>query len=105
MSTGAVTFEEVVELALHLSPEERLRLVSRIGTEPGGGLADSASANRSGPAGAVIQAMHEPPHVSGEDVDELERMIATGKLRVRARKGSSIVRSPSDLPVGYYELQ
>ncbi len=84
MSTSTVTFDEVVELALHLSPEERLRLVARIGTELSETSAESVRAEPvPGSAKAVLRAMHEPPHLSGEDVDELERIIAAGKLPVR----------------------
>ena len=32
---------------------------------------------------AIRQAMAEPPHLNGEDVDELERAIAEGKLPVQ----------------------
>jgi hypothetical protein len=35
-----------------------------------------------GSPAAVRQVMHEPPHLRWEDVDELERAIATGKLPV-----------------------
>jgi hypothetical protein len=90
MIAGAVTVDEVVELASHLSPEERLRLVARIGTELSEGLADSAPAKPArGSAKAVLRAIHEPPHVSAGDVDELERMIAAGKPRPRRRGRST----------------
>ena len=32
---------------------------------------------------AIRQVMHEPPHLTREDVDELERAIAAGKLPVQ----------------------
>jgi hypothetical protein len=32
-----------------------------------------------GSAAAVLQAMRQPPHLSSEEVDELERMIIEGK--------------------------
>ena len=36
-----------------------------------------------GSPAAIRQAMREPPHLSGDDVDELERAIEEGKLPVR----------------------
>lgn len=38
-----------------------------------------------GSPAAVRQAMHEPPHVKWEDVDELERAIEEAKLPVHQR--------------------
>jgi hypothetical protein len=35
-----------------------------------------------GSPAAVRQVMHEPPHLRWEEVDELERAMATGKLPV-----------------------
>jgi len=84
MTTSNVGFQEVAELASHLSPEERLRLVVRIEAELSAGVAESAPGESPpGSARAVLRAMHEPPHLSAEDVDELEQMIAAGKLPVR----------------------
>jgi hypothetical protein len=37
----------------------------------------------SGSAARILRAMHEEPHVSSEDVKELERLIDQGKLPVR----------------------
>lgn len=36
-----------------------------------------------GSPAAIRQAMHEPPHLAWEDVDELERVIEEAKLPVR----------------------
>ena len=84
MTAINVGFQEVAELASHLSPEERLRLVAYIGA----GLSDvpAESSHGEAPPGspaAVLRAMREPPHLSAEEVDELEKMIAAGKLPVR----------------------
>lgn len=37
---------------------------------------------RAGTPLAVRQAMHEPPHLPAEDVDELERVIRRGQIQV-----------------------
>ncbi|OGG45977.1 MAG: hypothetical protein A3F84_17365 [Candidatus Handelsmanbacteria bacterium RIFCSPLOWO2_12_FULL_64_10] len=39
--------------------------------------------SRSGSPVAIRQAMHEPPHLSSGEVDELEQAIELGKLPVR----------------------
>ena len=42
----------------------------------------AAPLHPSSPA-AIRRAMHEPPHLSWEDVDELERVIEESRLQVR----------------------
>jgi hypothetical protein len=84
MTTNHVGFQEVAELASHLSPDERLRLVAWIGAELNETPAKSASGEAAaGSAKAVLHAVCEPPHLSAEDVYELEQMIAAGKMPVR----------------------
>jgi hypothetical protein len=84
MTTANVTFQEVVELAGHLSFEERSRLVAWIGAELDAAHARCASGDAPpGSAAAILRAMREPPHPSSEDVDALEQAIADGKLPVR----------------------
>ena len=85
MLTTPVGFEEVAELAAQLSPEEQLRLVARIGADLSVALAQTTP-HAELPVGsslAVLRAIREPPRLSGEDVEELERMIAVGKLPVK----------------------
>jgi hypothetical protein len=77
MSAGNVDFHEVAELASHLTPEDQIRLAAWIGAGLG------AAAVSPGSATAVLCAIGEPPHLSGEDVGELERAIADGELSVR----------------------
>ena len=84
MTAANVGFQEVVEWASHLSPEERLRLLACIGA--GLSAAPAEADHGEAPAGsvmAVLRAAGEPPHLSAEDVDELERAIATGRQPVR----------------------
>ena len=38
-----------------------------------------------GSPAAVFKAMHEPPHLSAIDVDELDAAIAAGRLAIRTR--------------------
>ena len=38
---------------------------------------------QAGSPAAIRQVMHEPPHLKGEDVDELERAMEEAKLPVR----------------------
>lgn len=45
---------------------------------------DNSSLQAGSPA-AIRQAMHESPHLTQEDVDELEAAIAAGRLPVRDR--------------------
>ena len=84
MTIGNVTFQEVAELASHLSLEERSRLVAWIGAEMNAAPSESkANDAPPGSAMAILCAMREPPHLSAEDVDALEQAIADGKLPVR----------------------
>jgi len=39
-----------------------------------------------GSAAAVLQAINEPPHPSGPDVDQLEAAIADGRLPIQTRE-------------------
>jgi hypothetical protein len=84
MTTSNVGFQEVAELASHLSPEEQLRLVAWIGA--GLNVAPAAPPPEEAPPGsaaAVLRAVREPPHLSPDDVGEFEQMIVAGKLPVR----------------------
>ena len=42
--------------------------------------------HRAGSPAAVLRAMHEPPHLSVSDVDELDAAIAGGRLPVRTHR-------------------
>jgi hypothetical protein len=84
MMASNVGFQEVAELASHLSPEERLRLVAWIGAGLDAAPAESAHGEAPpGSATAVLRAMRESPHLSADDMGELEQIIAAGKLPVR----------------------
>ena len=84
MAASNVGFQEVVEWAAHLSPEERSRLLACIGA--GAGLQPAVPPSGDFPSGsstAVLHAIRQPPHLSVEDVDELEQAIVAGKQTVR----------------------
>jgi len=84
MTASNISFQKVAELASHLSPDERLRLVAWIGADLNESLTKTTSERASpGSAAAILRAMREPPHLSAEDVDELNQMIAAGKMPVR----------------------
>ncbi len=83
MTATAVTLEEVAELASQLSPEEQSRLLARIAQRLSVALARTAGESVPGSPSLVVRAMQGEPHVSSEDVDELDRMIAAGRLPVR----------------------
>ena len=52
---------------------ERLRALVPANTE-----------TRLGSAAAILRVMHEPPHLTAADVDELDAAIRAGRLPVRA---------------------
>jgi hypothetical protein len=77
-------FDQVVELASRLSPQEQLKLVAQIGEKLSGVLEPAATGKpATGSATAVLQAMHAPPHLDGADVDELERAVQAGHMPAR----------------------
>jgi hypothetical protein len=81
MATNDVGFQEVAELASHLSPDEQLRLVAWIGAGLNATPATSARADAlPGSATAVLCAVREPPHLSSEDIGEFEQAIAAALI-------------------------
>ena len=84
MSAVPPDFQQVIELASQLTPEEQLRLVVRIGENLTSMFSGSvAGETPTGSAAAILRAMRELPHLSGEDVDELERAIIAGRQSMR----------------------
>ena len=67
----------MAEFASHLSQEEKSRLVAWIEAEISAAPSESTTNDAPpGSATAILRAMHEPPHLSAEDVDALEQAIA-----------------------------
>ena len=64
---AAAQHKSIQQLAI-----ERLRSLLEVSPE-----------HRAGSAAAVLRAMHEPPHPSASDVDELDAAISAGRLPVR----------------------
>jgi hypothetical protein len=85
MSVVPPDFQQVIELASQLSPEDQLRLVVRIG-ENLTTVFSGKEANEAPPgsATAILRAIREPPRLSDDDVNELERAIIAGRLPMRA---------------------
>jgi hypothetical protein len=48
-------------------------------------LVDVARESRAGSPAAVLRVMQEPPHPSSTDVDELDAVIAAGRMPIRTR--------------------
>jgi hypothetical protein len=76
MATNNIDLKEVMDLASHLSPSQQKLLVSFLEASDTGDVVCGSPA-------AILRALGDPPHVKSEDVDELEREIAAGKLKVR----------------------
>jgi hypothetical protein len=85
MSIVAHDFQQLADLASQLSPGEQLRLVVRITENLSAVLSrDEVKEHSPGSTAAILTAMREPPHLSGEDMDELECSIAAGRRPMRA---------------------
>jgi hypothetical protein len=57
--------------------------VQQLALEQLSSLVEDNSCPRAGSPSAVLRAMREPPHPRSEDVDELDAIIAAGRLPVR----------------------
>ncbi len=71
--------EALAQRLAWLAAEQRVEQVALERLAP---LLESATEKPSGSPAAIRQAMREPPHLRLEDVDELERAIAEGKLPI-----------------------
>ena len=85
MSGPPISLEGVAELASQLPPEDQLRLVAHIGQRLGATLSSAKPLEpvSSSPSLAILRVMHDEPRLTSEDVDESDRMIASGRLEVR----------------------
>jgi hypothetical protein len=59
--------------------------VQQLALEQLSSLVEVAPGPRAGSPAAVLRAMQEPPHLSSADVDELDAVIAAGRLPIRTR--------------------
>lgn len=85
MSAVSPDFQQVMELASQLTPEEQLRLVARIGENLTAVLSGrDVNEPTAGSVAAILRTLREPPHLSDDDVNELERAITAGRLPTRA---------------------
>jgi len=86
MSAVQPDFQQIVELASQLSPEQQLRLVVRIGENLTSVLSEKGATRfPRGSAAAVLEAMRKPPHLSDADLEELRRAIASGRQPAQAK--------------------
>ena len=84
MSAVTPDFQQIIELASLLTPEEQSRLVVRIGENLTAVLSGKDAIERpASSAAAILRTIREPPHLSGEDVDELECTIVAGRRPMR----------------------
>lgn len=59
--------------------------IQQLALEQLSSLVEVTAELRAGSPAAVLRAMQEPPHLSSADVDELDAVIAAGRLPVWAR--------------------
>jgi hypothetical protein len=82
MSQLMLEIPEALAQRLAWLAAEQKKSVEQVALERLSSLLEIPKENLSGSPAALRQAMHEPPHLPWEDVDELERAIAEGKLPV-----------------------
>jgi hypothetical protein len=63
----------------------QLKSIQELAIERIRSLVESNPENSEGSAGAVLQAMLDPPHPSASDVDDLDAAIKAGRLPIRPR--------------------
>jgi len=59
--------------------------VQQLALEQLSSLVEVAPGPSAGSPAAVLRVIEEPPHLSSADVDELDAVIAAGRLPIRAR--------------------
>ena len=60
--------------------------IQQLAVERLSSLLEVSPEHRAGSPAAVLRAMHEPPHLSVSDVDELDAAIAGGRLPVQTQR-------------------
>jgi len=81
-----LTLELPAKLAQRLEglAAEQKKSVEEVALEQLASSLEAAAEHPAGTAAAIRQAMRKPPHLSDEDVDELERAIEAGRLPVQS---------------------
>jgi hypothetical protein len=59
--------------------------IQQLAVERLSSLVEDVPERRAGTPAAVLRVMQEPPHLTCADVDELDALIAAGRLPIRAR--------------------
>jgi hypothetical protein len=76
-------FQQVAEMASHLSPEEQVQLILRIQRQLPAGVGSTGPEDALyGSPASVLRAISESPHVESNDVDALEQAIAASKIPI-----------------------
>jgi hypothetical protein len=76
--------DELVRSLAGMAAAQR-KSVQQLALEPLSSLVEAAPGLRAGSPAAVLRVVQEPPHLSSADVDELDAVIAAGRLPIRAR--------------------
>ena len=76
--------DELVRSLAGMAAAQR-KSVQQLALEQLSSLVEAAPGPRAGSPAAVLRVMQEPPHLSSTDVDELDAVIAAGRLPIRAR--------------------
>jgi hypothetical protein len=81
-----LTLELPAKLAQRLEglAAEQKKSVEEVALERLASSVEAAVERPTGTAAAILKAMSEPPHLTSEDVDELERAIEAGRLPVQS---------------------
>lgn len=81
-----LTLELPAKLAQRLEglAAEQKKSVEEVALERLASSLEATSEHPAGTAAAILQAMSEPPHLTSEDVDELERAIEAGRLPMQS---------------------
>jgi len=76
--------DELVQSLAGIAAAQR-KSVQQLALEQLSSLVEVARESRAGSPAAVLRVMREPPYPSSADVDELDAVIAAGRIPVRAR--------------------
>ena len=85
MTNLIIDLPDDLVLSLHGIAAAQRKSLQQLALERLSSLVDIGPAQRAGSPAAVLQAMQEPPHPDLADVEELDAVIAPGRLPIRAR--------------------
>ena len=85
MTSLIIELPDDLVLALQGIAAAQRKSLQQLALERLSSLVDVSPAQRAGSPSAVLRAMQEPPHLDLADVEELDAMIAAGRLPIRTR--------------------